>query len=199
MFLRRLFVFVLCLMTTTVFANTKQELQSAFNELNYDLTVEWDQKDKKVLSEKLEVFQNVISGLKQKGSTNEEIREVLKGMINNPKLLKSLELQASLNMLNDDKSLAEFVWKNRQDMTAQGASWNGSVQYIIGASIAVVVIAALIIVISRLEYFCIKESNYYCGQKWECTQPGDEETGCLDGYYYDWCGTDCLEGKTVWR
>lgn len=189
MLLKRLIALVLCMITTTVFANTKQELQNAFQNLNYDLTVEWDQKDKAVLSAKLENFQTVINGLKDKGVTNNEILTAVKEMIHNPKLIEDLELQASLNNINDSNDLTDFLWKNRQGMTVQGASWSGAVEFILPLA-AIAILLTLTIIAANKK--CTERAAYSCEQRFECTQPGYDGSLC-EGFWYETCGEACLK------
>ena len=189
----------LCLFCTTTFANTKSEFKNALNSLTYELTVEWDQKDKTVFDSVMDHFQFTVAQLKAKGLTTAEIKDVISKMVRDPKLHAQLELQTSLLNLDNDKSIGDYVWAKKADFYSSGASWNGEVLQVTGFFVIAAAFLAfwLYQVINPKQYVCTQQSSYYCETRQGCDSYYTDVSGdsqCDSYSDYEWCGTECVAG-----
>lgn len=102
--------FVLCLcFVFPVFAGTKSEIKSVVDDLNYTLSVEWDQQDEAFLKSALNVFEAKLS---EKGISHKDL----------------LSYAAEENNM----SVQELMKLIREGATyKKGSSWNGVI-YVLG-------------------------------------------------------------------
>jgi hypothetical protein len=139
-------------------------VRSAINELQYSLSVEWDQHSEAVKNEIVNRFANKIEDMRKAGMTNEQLLESVASETGNPqsaKDLKALADYANQNNLSADQ-INEVVAKYVSASQKTGAHWNGSGGYyqqgygtggysnvgrIIGIIIIVIVIIAVVMAI----------------------------------------------------
>ncbi len=74
------------LLTSQVFAGSTDGLKKAYDEMNYSLTVEWDQKNEAFYEAQIKKFNNSIRDLKAEGLTNSELLAFAKNHIQDSKL-----------------------------------------------------------------------------------------------------------------
>ncbi len=183
-------------MCTATFANTKNEFKYALNSLQYDLTVEWDQKDNQVFNRMMNQFQDQLQQLKNKGLSNEDIKEILLEKVIDPKLKEVIVFQASLHQFDDIKNLSQFAWEKRDGLYASGASWNGDV--VLKSVLAFIFVGLIVLAIYDHiypnEYICTERGDYACMQRVDCALY-DEYGMCIeDGDTYETCGYPCVSG-----
>lgn len=129
------FVFLMML-TTSVFAGTAP-LKSAFDDLTYSLTVEWDQKDQEFAQNSLSLFQ-----MKVAGASVADKKEFFKI------LLKGQEIATErfvLELENNNLSQEEAIAKLNQLIKGtyrEGAAFAPSKYILIGAGAATLVFIA---------------------------------------------------------
>lgn len=165
------FVIALCFISPAHAAN--QDLNSAFNELNYSLVVEWDQKDKEFYRQKLKSFVEQLTVLRANGLTDQEIQSFISSR--SQQNLDSIWTVLKLNRMNSEEA-SEFVMEFTKTMYAKGASWNGNALAFAGVGLLIV---AAVIVLSRgttdsntcSEQICDYTGNMYCyydmwGERW---------------------------------
>ena len=67
------------------------QLKTAFDQLNFSLQVEWDQKDKKFYNSKVKEFHDQISNLQKQGLKNTEILEFIKRNIKDQNIASDID------------------------------------------------------------------------------------------------------------
>lgn len=175
-------VLVCAFFTVQANASTQSGLKAAFDEMNYALTVEWDQKDKDFYTEQMKTFMNKLRELQAKGLTNEQLMEFAKSEVKDAKVAKDLE--TAFNMISLNKLSAEDASKFMVDTMKRsynvGASYQGSAVYIL-AAVGVLFIAAAIVLGATGTF-----SGSYCSDVYVC------DTECYYDYYYGYtCYDNC--------
>jgi len=121
------FLIVLTVLVQTSPARAHSGLVVAFDELNYGLIVEWDQKNIAFYEAQIKKFQSQISLLQAEGLTEGELKAFLKSEINDEGLLNNLEDE--LNLLDISKmnntEVAAYIRNVAERKYSVGASWNG--------------------------------------------------------------------------
>ena len=158
--LKQLFVSVILFAFVTVQANaaTNNSLKAAFDQLNYSLSVEWDQKDPAFRQAQLTRFNETVAALQAQGLTNAELTEFALGQVKDQALSQELKSTFTLIQLNqmsaaDARNL--ILEKVNQSVSNAGASWNGFA-YISAA----VVLVALIVVAAGGGYVAVGSNCY---------------------------------------
>ena len=140
-------ILVLCF-TSQVFAGTvKEDLTVALNNYEYDMVVDWDQKDMKKAEAFNENFAQAVEKLYDRGLTNEELLAAIELRSRDKAKFATLKAKANLlgNSASDARSVANLLQSELSDMGQRGASWNGDVQHYLMAIIPLVLVGALII------------------------------------------------------
>lgn len=106
--------------------SVKEELKTAYDELNYALTVEWDQKDGSFRAAQMETFNNVITNLKLEGITNDELMNFAKSQIKDANIAKDFENALSVvkNKLTGNEA-NQYITEAMKNSYASGANWKG--------------------------------------------------------------------------
>lgn len=103
------------------------DLNKSFDQLNYSLNVEWDQKDEKFFDASVDEFEKNIAELQKQGLTNKELIDHTLSKIKDDKtrneVIAIVEVVNSSNM-NSDEARA-FVMSKLSKTYANGASWSG--------------------------------------------------------------------------
>lgn len=140
--MKRLLTFftLIAFLAQTAQAHTASAIKPLLDELNYGLTVEWDQRDPIQRREILDEFSFKLMELKL---PTETLMQELRNELADAQLQRSVD---EALLLVDERKLStseaqQFVLAHVQDTAKRGASWNGRAT-IISAS-AVVIIAAL--------------------------------------------------------
>ncbi len=141
------FVLACSIFSASAMPDTNDGLKAAFDEFNYSVTVEWDQKDPTFLeAKKLELMQT-ISGLEAEGMTRAELITFAKSQLKDATLIKNLDsvLEAiSLNKMTSEEA-QNFMIRSIENSQAQGANWNGVIILTpVGLLILVLLIAVVV-------------------------------------------------------
>lgn len=150
-------VLALALTTTSAFAST-QGLKAAFDELNYALNIEWDQKDEDFYKNEMKKFQQTVSSLKAQGLTEGEMLNIVLSEVKDQRAAESIKAAfdtISIDQMNASDAIS-ILLETMKKTYSSGASWNGDSSYIIFST--VVVIALIAIIINHDE----KTSETYC-------------------------------------
>ncbi len=144
---KRMIALVLALSVFAVQANTSSNnsLKAAFDDLNYALTVEWDQKDRAFYDAQVEKFNGKVKALQAQGVTQSEVMEFAVSQVKDKNLAKELELaytQISLNQLPQAEA-RKLILDTFSKSYSRGANWNG--EAVLYGAIIVVIAAAIII------------------------------------------------------
>ncbi len=136
-------VLAMVLLSTQAMAATNNNLKEAFNDLDYALSVEWDQKDEAFHKAQTDLFVDRIAELQEAGLTNAELMNFTLSQVKNGQVAKSLTDLFNLvnsNMLSENQVL-EMVQSVRKDSQAQGANWSGAATVV---SLSVFIVAAVV-------------------------------------------------------
>ncbi|MBS1963002.1 MAG: hypothetical protein JST04_12355 [Bdellovibrionales bacterium] len=155
-------------------------LDSAIDNLQYRLTVEWDQKDMSAQKKIMSDFTAELDQLKKEGVTDQEIFNSLSAKAfdaQTSKDIQNLANYAKANKLND-KQVRKLVVDYANKSQKLGTSWSSeaTVGLVIGIVLVVVLVAALtgnLHVSTTTSYYDCYDQCYY--DDW--------------GYYY--CDTYC--------
>jgi hypothetical protein len=187
---KKLIAMMLVLSTLTVQAanaSTTDGLKAAFDELNYSLTVEWDQKDKEFHATQMKNFTASIRDLQSKGLTNAQLVDFAKSQVKNAQVAKDLE--TALNMIQINKmSGAEankYILETMKKSYSAGASWNGEVFIYLAVGVLIVALAVAIAGGSSSSNGGNGGNNCYYEDVYVC------DTYCYDDYYGYTCYDDC--------
>lgn len=147
--MKRIFGFLtafsfICVQAT---AGTTEGLKTAFEELNYNLSVEWDQKDQNFYDQEMKKFASELKSLKAQGLTNTEIVAFVKSEMKNEKVAKDLETAFSMIQVNqmtlDEAS--SYMIESLKMARSTGANWSASTHLAFSAVFSVLVLAAIIV------------------------------------------------------
>ena len=176
---KKILVFILtALFMTQSFAATNAPLKEVFDDLNYSLNVEWDQKDRNFYNQKMDSFIKQIKGLRDQGLTNQELIDYTVSQIKDKKLADDVRTglsMVSINSMNSEEA-HEYVSRLMTETYSSGASWSGQ-GVVAGAVLAVVFIA----VASVLTY-----QYGICARVYSC------ERDCFFGVCNEECRTRCI-------
>lgn len=145
----------------------------AFDELNFALNVEWDQKDQNFFNTSVDDFEKNIAELQKQGLSNKELLEYTMNKIKDEKTKK--EVESIVNVVNEsnmnpDEARA-FIMSKLSSMYANGASWSGGR---VGIKLCLLLAVILIIVIASHD-----DDNDRRDHKDECH---NHNGGYNDGY-----------------
>jgi hypothetical protein len=130
----------------TVQANSvsNNSLKAAIDELNYSLSVEWDQTDRTFYTAQMEKFTAKVKELQAQGLTNAELIEFSLANIKDANLAK--EIRTALTVVQINKMPANEARKLMMDTMSkqysQGASWSGD-GVLLGALVVLLLVAAI--------------------------------------------------------
>lgn len=176
---------VLSIFTVHANAASNNSLKAAFDELNYALTVEWDQKDKDFYTEQMKNFSGVIRDLQMKGLSNAQLIDFVKSEVKNEKVAKDLETafnMISLNKLSSEDASKYMIDTMKKSYSA-GASWNGEVFLYLGIGVLLVAAAVAVGGSSSSGGY---GGGYYCSNYYVC------DSVCYYDYYWGYtCYDDC--------
>lgn len=145
--LKKFFALFLILSITTAQANvvSNNNLKLAFDELNYSLSVDWDQKDRAFYDAQMKKFQDEVKELQAQGLTNSEIVAFAKSQVKDEKLAKDIDTAFTMIQVNklSEAEARKLVLDTVSKGYTQGASWRGEVA--VYTTIAVVLVAALVV------------------------------------------------------
>lgn len=127
-------------------------LDQTFNEMNYSLNVEWDQKDQGYFNNTVDGFEKQVKDLQDQGLTNKELIEYTLAKVKDKQTQKDIaeisKVISESNMTADQAR--DFALEKLSSTQSQGASWSGS-----RMGVKLVVLLAIIIII-----VCATNSNH---------------------------------------
>ena len=181
-------IMVLSIFTTQANASTNDGLKAAFDDLNFALTVEWDQKDKVFHETEMKKFTASVRDLQSKGLTNAQLIDFAKSEVKNAQVAKDLE--TALNMIQINKmSSAEankYILDTMKKSYSAGASWNGEVfVYLAVGGLIVALAVAIASGSGSSSGGNYNNNNCYYDDVYVC------DTYCYDDYYGYTCYDDC--------
>lgn len=139
-------ILALSIFSVSAMANTHDGLKAAFEEFNYSITVEWDQKDASFLNAKKLELSQAIGALEAEGMTRLELITFAKSQIKDAAVAKSLDAvldAVAMNTLTAEQA-QDIMIKAMENSQSSGANWNGT---IIITPIGLVILILVIIVV----------------------------------------------------
>lgn len=178
------FLFMFILLTVHATASTQDGLKAAFDELNYSLTVEWDQKDMSFFNNQSEKFTTELMKLRDSGMTNKELMDFAVSQVKDKNLAK--EIQTTFSMVSINAMSTEDAQEHVKSIITKsygtGASWSGRATAT--TVVAIIAIAAVILIINKDK---IKKEVEKCYMTYKCT-----ESCPLVGPCQQVCGNECI-------
>jgi hypothetical protein len=181
------------LMVVSVFsvsanATSQNGLKAAFDELNYSLTVEWDQKDQDFYTAQMKKFTAQIRDFQAQGLTNAQLINFAKAEVKDAKVARDLETAFNMIALNkmSSEEASKYMVETMKKSYSAGASWNGDAfGYIV---VGVLVVAIAVAVATGNATF----SSGYSGGRYYCTDYYVCQDYCYYDYYWGYsCYQDC--------
>ena len=175
-------VSLLCLIVVQAHAVSNNGLKAAFDELNYSLSVEWDQKDQAFYDAKVAEFNSEIEALQKAGLSNQELVDYALSQVKDQKLANDLEKTFALVELNkmSPEQAKAHVKKLIDQSYNRGASWSGEVIH--GGAILVIIILIVVVVAHNSNGDDIQEEEE-C-KEWECCYGNNSGRGWGDNCCY---------------
>lgn len=169
-------------------AASQNGLKAAFDELNYSLVVEWDQKDKDFYTAQMKKFMGTVRELQAQGLTNAQLLDFVKSEVKDARVAKDLE--TAFNMISINKMSSEdatkFMVESMKRSYSNGASWNGDVLLYLGVGLLVVAAAIALSGASTGGGVSNGGGGYYCTDTYIC------DSTCYYDYYWGYtCYDDC--------
>ena len=172
---------VMTLFTVQAQASVHDGLKAAFDELNYALTVEWDQKDKAVYESEMKKFMATVRDLQKNGLSNDEMMAFAKSQVKDARVAKDLETaftMITINKMNSEEA-SKFMMDTMKRSYSKGAAWSQDASAYLIVGIIIVAVAVAVAVGGNV---VVTGGGYYGGGYGGCYS---------DCYYYDYgCGYD---------
>lgn len=133
--------------TMNVFAasGTVGEFERSLDNLQYSMTVEWDQKDQEFYDQvSQKFFSEMEHMMANQQLTTEQVMAVLEKKVSNKKALEAMKLKLSMMGKVSEKELAQVLKDSSKEMYTSGASWNGDIVTPVLIGVAVLAIGYLI-------------------------------------------------------
>ncbi|MCM2349163.1 MAG: hypothetical protein NDI69_04025 [Bacteriovoracaceae bacterium] len=197
---RKLFalMMVFSIFTVQAHATSQSGLKQAFDELNYALTVEWNQKDKDFHNEQMKKFYGTLRDLQTKGLTNAELLDFIKTEVKDEKVARDVETafnMIQINKMSSDEASNYMIETMRKSYSA-GASFNGEIFLYLGIGLLIVVAAVALSGSSSSSSSSSSGGGYTC---YDDCYPQYYNCGGYysNGYWYDYtcsetvCDTYC--------
>lgn len=183
MFLRIVsFILALSIFNAQASSGSNQSLKTAFDELNFALTVDWDQKDKSFYQAQVKEFNEKIASLQANGLTNSELLDFATSQVKDEALAKDITTAFSMISINklSKEEARKLMLKTVSKTYDKGASWSGRGV----ASGALVVLLLALVGVAALAGGNVVVSGGGCYDEYVCYPVYDSW-----GYWiYDSCG-----------
>lgn len=161
-------------------------LASAYDKLNFALTVEWDQKDKDFYSANMKQFKKTLVKLRQEGLNNVDLVKFAQTKIKNKQAAKEIETLFNVVEINklSDTEAREFILNTVEQNRTNGSNWLGS-ELSTSAFIALLVVLAIIIASTESTGGGSYDGGYYenCYDDYVCWDVCYDYSSC-----YSQCG-----------
>lgn len=184
-FLALSMVFAFLNVHATTPVNNLKLLSKAYDNLNFALTVEWDQKDKAFHTAEMKKFKKAVMDLQKKGLDNKDILAFAKTKLTNDKAKKELEQLFAVVEINklSDKEAREFILETVKANQSEGSSW-------LGRSASSAFIGLLVVLFIVLALTADSDGSYNGGYYEDCYDDYVCYETCYD-YPFGSCYTDC--------
>ncbi len=174
-------IMIVSMFTAQANVVVNQSLKSLFDDLNYSLNVEWDQKDKTFYDAKMKAFAAEIGKLQANGLTNQDLIEFAKSQVKNEQVAQNIESALNLIQINKMKPVEarKFALETVSKSYSTGANYSSSGAIVV----ATVLVIALVAVILASGGNVVVDNGGWCEQVYVCDEYYD--------YYWGYWYTDC--------
>lgn len=174
-------ILIFCFASQAMASTVREGLESAMNEFEYSMVVEWDQKDQKKAEEFTKKFTESLEQLYQQGLSNAELMKYIESRVSDKGQLSAIKAKALLDSQNgaSPESIAQSLKDNLEKFGQRGASWTGGVAYA-AVITGIVAIGALIVyqLVWNLKHRCVKaQMEEHCGYESVCTDYDTDSEG----------------------
>lgn len=170
-----LFILSMVILSVHVSAGTENSLPQIFSELNYALTVDWDQKDPAFYEQQVKKFSSQLAKMQEEGLTNQQLVDYAIAQIKDERSARDARTAFTLIQIN--KMSPMEARQTVQDLMKQsygrGASWNADGG---GAVDAIVAIATLALIAYAVVYIVQRTCISRCEK--DCTLLGGCSSEC---------------------
>lgn len=144
---RLIFLFILSFMISSP-TQASPGLEEAFSELNYALTVEWDQKNEEFYHQSNEKFANALIALRVQGLTNEDFKKFISKKLKERGF--ALDVDQLFNSISFSKmpslQVEQILTEAMKKSYSQGTSWGpmvGSMRLMVASLGMVMIVTAV--------------------------------------------------------
>lgn len=167
------FAMIFSFLTVHASAATNNGLKAAYDELNYSLNVDWDQKDKNFYQASMKKFTDAVSLMQTEGLSNAEIIGFVKNEIKDEAAARDLETAFNVISINKmaPSEATQYMLNTMKRTYSRGASWDGEMAGAIAISAAIVVGIALLIILlpaGSSDGTTAPANPGYCTQIYQC-------------------------------
>lgn len=149
-----------------VLAAPIQNLEESFDNFNYSMTVEWDQKDAQFQEQKTKEFQaQVLELMIQGGLSQGDMITFVEKKLANINVSEAIKLKLALTPQMSPEELSMFLNQHMKDFYASGSSWIGDVDWGTVGIIAGAVVLIGIAVWFGASYDCVQ---YEFQRRYDC-------------------------------
>ena len=179
-------IVIFCLTTHAMAGTIREGLETAMNEFEYEMVVEWDQKDVAKAEAFTQKFSSKLEALFQQGLTNRELMKYVESRVVDKRQLAAIQASAALSAEGgaSARHMATVLRDNMDKFGERGASWTGGVAY-------AAVITGLVAIAALIVYQLVWNLNHRCAEA-QMEERCGEETFCED-YDTDYDGTTYCE------
>lgn len=176
------FSMIFCFLIVNANATTNNGLKAAFDDLNYALTVDWDQNDQNFYKSQMEKFNTTLNSLQKQGLTNQQMIDFTLSQLKNENMKKDLQTALTMVQINrmSEKEAQKYVTDVMNKSYSQGASWGGEV--IVGAIVLVLIVAVAAIVAGKARV----NEDQGCYEIYKC------DDYCTGSFCYEDCYYECV-------
>ncbi len=134
---------VVAIFTVQAHASTHNGLKAAFDEMNYALTVDWDQQDRSFYESQLKKFTGTVRELQKQGLTNDQMISFAKTQVKDARIARDLETAFSMITINkmSSEEASMYMVDSMKRAYSNGASWNGDVLVYLAVGLLIVALA----------------------------------------------------------
>lgn len=170
-------ILILCFTSQAMASTLREGLELAMNDYEYEMVVEWDQKDAAKAEAFTKKFTDKLEDLYKQGLSDEVVMKYIESRVMDKKQLAAIQASAALTAKNGSsaQNIAKALRENK--LGHQGASWTGGAAY-------AAVIGGLVIITALIVYQLVWNLNHRCATA-VTTEVCGTESYC-DSYSYDW-------------
>lgn len=155
-----------CILIGQATASSPTGVRQAFDELEFFLKTEWDQKDQNAYKNANQKFTHELIRLQSEGVSNQDLVSFAVNEVQKVNPAKAKEINKLINMLSVTSMAPDevhtLVKSIMQDSSVQGASWNGDAIVATGVFLMVAIFAVSLIIMYQSQERDPKDCTFQC-------------------------------------